>query len=244
MGFAYFIVNLVAYGGPLLLTAGLTAALALTVFAGMPARWVLALGVAIALSCVPVAWKRHQLEKDVEALVQDEVWPANLVLEPGALLHLEPSNHAGLTCGRSCFDERAKFMTHVDTDEPARVFSWTSSEQLGVEDLWDAIEAPDRSEPFPYKYLFLSTDAWRLSGPGDDNSYRKPHWPKSIQGVHMLVSIPETGVVDFDTAQVHYRRFNVQYEVPEYPYWGFVTKTQNKPYVDEIVSDLVALQPQ
>lgn len=241
MGFAYFLVYLVAYGGPLLLTAGVTAALALTVFSGLPARWLVSLIVAVTLSCLPVVWERYKLQQDVTALAQDDIWPSQLDLGAGGLLVLSPYNHAGLTCGPGCFEGMGETFPDIKLEESSRVFGWSGSERLGKEDLWSAVEDPNRTAPFPYKYLFLSTEAWRVSSTDEHGPYRKPHWPKSIQGVHMLLAIPPSGLIDFNDAQVLYRRFNLQHDVPQFPFWGFVTKGEQTPYVDDIIRDLSAV---
>ena len=245
MGVVYFFVYLFSYGVPLLITAGVAFGLRMTLLRAAPFGWGIAIVVAVGLSCVPALWMRYQLRQDEAKFAPDEVRPDRLDLPKGALLVLQPFNHAGLSCDAGCRDfMQSGFVTHVRYGEPEAAFNWTGSEQLGEQDLWQAIadENPDRTQPFPYRYLFISTETWRWSGAGEDGSYRKAHWPTNGKGAHALLSIPPSGLLDFQTAKVHFRRFNIQEDVPALPFWGFVTQTQVIPEAQDIFAEVIALQ--
>ena len=123
MAGAYYLIYLLKYGAPLLLTAVVAVALRYSIMSEMPARWLLAFGVAIGLSCIPVAWGQYQVKRDIAAFGPDEILPTRLELEPGALLHIQPHNHAGLTCGSACANfQSAEFVTRVGGGDPEYVF--------------------------------------------------------------------------------------------------------------------------
>lgn len=237
MGFFYAAMNVAYYLVPIAMTLALAAALRFFVLSQVPFGWVISLAIAIGVSCIPVAFERKQLEKDIAAFAPDEVHSATRALEPGALLHLQPGNEAGLTCRQDCLSEVA-FVTSVQTFDLAGSLGWSASEVLASHDLWPLIKDADRSKPFPFQYAFISAPTWRLAQVAATPDYRLPHWPDNMKGIHFLVRIPESGVLDIATAEVLFRRFNIQAEVPQYPFWGRVSATKQMPGVDEIIADL------
>ena len=84
-------------------------------------------------------------------------------------------------------------------------------------------------------------EAWRYPEAQKTGSYRMPHWPDNAQGLHVLVSIPPDGMLDFATAEVHYRRFGIQDESKPFPFLGFATETIQIPSVEDVMQEVVSL---
>lgn len=247
MGLIYALMSFFQYGLPLVLLVA--------VFFGVMAllrgrRWrsLAAIAVVAAVAVTPTLLAKTQLERDLGKFASEEIRPDGLSLPPGALILIQPGNHAGLTCGFPCDTlEPAPFVSELSSDYGEYLVAPPNSDPIGTHDLWEGLrhaqglESIDRSVPFPYQYAFVSTDAWRFPAAQTDGNYRMPHWPNNAKGVHMLVSIPPNGILDFSQAQVHYRRFNIQEETKPFPFLGFATETVQTPTVNEIMQEVVSL---
>lgn len=223
---------------PLLLTGLLAWLVWRHGFRRRPRAIPLALGIAILLSCWPAAWDRLVIWRDLAALAQDEIRPERLALPPGPLLHLQNTNVAGVTCDTDCPFDTLPFASAVTTTDLQLVTSLAGDPASLPLDLWAALPDPDRSRPFPYRYVFISgPDYWYAEAMGATD-YRMPHWPESSFGLHMLAEVPPDGLLDLAGETVLYRRFNIQEEQALWGFWGFASKTLQQPSPGMIFSDL------
>lgn len=182
MALIYFILFLVNYVLPLLLTAGLALLLYRLLRRRLRYAAPLSIGIALALSCAQPAYDWIMLRRDLARYAPDELRPETLQLAPGALLHLQEGNHRGVTCGPICAFSRLPFVTSSTTADLTR-----NSEDWSP-DLWPLLPQADRSQPFPYRYAFISVSTFVYAKAlGFDRDYRKPYWPSDAKAVHMLV---------------------------------------------------------
>ncbi|MFC3526621.1 hypothetical protein ACFOMH_00445 [Paracoccus mangrovi] len=228
---------LILYMLPLLLTALLAVLLYRLIFRGR--RWGMAISVALALaaSCVQPVLDRIALWRDLDRYAADEIRPDRLILPPGRLLHLQEGNHAGVTCDAECPFDTLSFVTGSTELELRDAVDWPLN-------LWDMLPEADPAEPFPYRYAFVSVSTTSYAGMlGLTDLYRKPDWPDIgvSKGVHMLVEIPQDGVLDLTQAPVHFRRFNLQADLAMAPFWGIVSSSTIWPEVGTIFADLAAV---
>jgi len=255
MGAAYAIANIIAYGGPLLLTVIVAVALRFALFRRKSWGWVAGFGIAVTASCGPSVTWQMKLRSDLAQLERDAVLPERLALEPGAVLHLNEENHAGITCGYRCPLKALPWVTGYAKGDARRAMAAAEdgSDLLAQADLWPILAAmgelddtgPDGSDgPFPYRYLFLSASVYATQKVHDavENSpdYWPADWPSNAKGIHSLFEIPPSGVIDFRTATPLYRRFNIQDDVRPPFFWGAALDSTQTPTVNEIVADLNA----
>lgn len=235
MALIYFILFLVNYVLPLLLTAGLALLLYRLLRRRLRYAAPLSIGIALALSCAQPAYDWIMLRRDLARYAPDELRPETLQLAPGALLHLQEGNHRGVTCGPICAFSRLPFVTSSTTaDLSLNSEDWPP-------DLWPLLPEADRSQPFPYRYAFISVSTFVYAKAlGFDRDYRKPYWPLDAKAVHMLVEIPPDGMLDLASATAHYRRFNMQVDMAEFPFWGIAVETVVRPEVPTIFAELAA----
>lgn len=221
----------------------LAAVLRYTLFRGRNFGWVIAVLIVAMLAAVPTIRDQWRKSADLAAFAPDEVRPDRLTLEEGGLLQLQ-LNAAGLTCGYHCPDlTQAGFVTEVKESDLVWVQDGRYGEEMGVLDLWRALDAPDRSQPFPYRHALIISWFYQLPGASAFESYRFPHWPESAHGVVSLVSIPPDGILDMTKAAPHYRRFNIQDDWSQYPFLTFANDTDHSPHVEDMVREIISLQP-
>ncbi len=237
----YLAIFLIFYVLPLALTALVALVLYRLVFRRR--RWGMAIsvGLALALSSIPPVLDRVMLRRELARYAPDEIRPTRLTLAPGPLLHLQEANHAGVTCGAECAFDALPFVTE------SAVLDLRNHAAAGPLNLWDMLPAADRAQPFPYRYAFVSISTTSYAGMlGLIDHYRKPYWPEIgiSKGAHMLVEIPESGVLDLARAPVHFRRFNLQADLAQAPFWGFAEHTAIFPEVGEIFADLAGVAAQ
>ncbi len=232
------------YGVPLIGTAILIVLIAKVVFRGAWWGWLLAAAGVIAASCVPWWLDRQELQREVAAFAPDEIIPDTLTLAPGALWHIEEGNHAGVTCSWECDFGDFPFVTKVDSGGVEYALQLGSSGQpIDRHNLWDGLYDVTRApgQDFPYQYAYIGLSIYRDYGVPQSGDYRKPHWPASGKGVHMLVVLPADGILDFATADVLYRRHNVQRDMAQPFFWGQATQTVQYPSTKMIFDDLHAV---
>ncbi|MGB0900758.1 hypothetical protein [Halocynthiibacter sp.] len=197
-----------------------------------------ALMVSFAASCVVPAFDQVKLRQSIATFAQDEVLPDQLSLPPGRLLVIEDSSGAGVQCGYPCPIKDLPFATELRQVFGTNALGALGDRPVGRHDLWHIIDTPDRTAPFPFDYAWVSLSAYNFHAIPDDGSYKMPHWPDTAKGVHMLLPIPDNGMLDFATAEVLYRRFNVQDDIGRFFLWGLTQKTVQSPTLNEIVQDL------
>lgn len=244
MGLAFVVLFLIVFVVPLIVSGLLILFLAKTVFRDRPWRWPVATGLVLVASSVPWAVDQWELRQDLAAYASDTIFPDSLELEPGRLWHLETSNTAGLTCAYRCDFTELGFVTGADRQEVTYALQMGATiPTISQHDLWGGLEGVTREAGarFPYQYAFISLPQYMDYGVPQSGNYRNPRWPLSGHGVHMLVRLPEDGMLDFGTADVVYRRYNVQREMA-YPFlWGVASGTAQSPGVLEIFGDLRAI---
>lgn len=189
-----------------------------------------ALVAAVLLSCLLPALDHIAFWRDQQRLAEVEIRPDRLDLPPGALLHVEESNHAGVTCGYPCDFASLPFVTTTTTTNPSGY-----TETADILDLRDAISTSDQVEP--YRYAFISIAAYHyesLIG----ISWSESTLPEDVKGAHLLVELPANGLLDLKKARILYLRFNLQRDVSQYFFWGLIPRTENSPAVEDIFADL------
>lgn len=234
----YAVIFLVQYVLPPLITAALAWLLYRLVFRRR--RWAIlpSLAIALLLSCIPALLDRTALSRDLAQYALDEIRPDRITLPPGPLLHLQESNHAGITCDLDCPFADLPFVTQVATDDLRRFTDMQGDPLEAPLDLWSAVEHADRSRPFPYRYAFISAPTYWYAKAIGVADYRKPHWPRDGKGAHMLIELPPDGMLDLQSATTQYRRFNIQRNRAYYFLWGIASETEQYPTVAEIFQDI------
>ena len=234
----YAVIYLAQYVLPLLITAALAWLLYRLVFRRR--RWAIlpSLVLALALSCIPALLDRMALSRDLAQYAADEIRPDRIALPPGPLLHLQESNHAGITCDWDCPFADLPFVTEITTDDLLRFTDLQGDLLKAPIDLWRVSENPNRSQPYPYRYAFISVPTYWYATAIGVADYRKPYWPEDGKGVHMLVELPPDGILDLRSATTHYRHFNIQTDLASYFFWGISGETVQDPPVSEMFQDI------
>lgn len=206
-------------------------------------RWTIlpSLFLALALSCVPALLDRSALNRDLARYAPDEITPDRIILPSGPLLHLQESNHAGITCDLDCPFSDLPFVSQVAIDDLRRLTDEQGNPLDARLDLWSALDNPDRSQAFPFRYAFISAPVYWYATAIGVADYRKSYWPKDGKGVHMLVELPPDGILDLTTAATHYLRFNIQTDLARYLFWGIGRQTEQQPSTSQIFQDLLAI---
>lgn len=206
------------------------------------------LAIALALSCIPAVIERLSIRSDLAGFAADEVRPGQLTLQPGSLLHVQDYNHAGLTCHeQECPFAMLPFVTHAAEAEIDAITD-PQGDPTGMPlDMWRLLEREipalaDRSQPFPYRYAYISASVyWYATAIGAED-YRKPEWPENGKGVHMLVELPADGLLDLtDDGSVHFRRFNLQDDLDDPLMWGIRSENVQTPTAEAIFQDLAQI---
>ena len=235
MGITYLIIVGLWYVAPVALTL-LVAAIIWRCF--LPDRklgWLWALGIALGLSCLKPALEHFALARDIKNAAASEVRPYDLSLKPGRLLRLEPSNHAGITCPRSCDElKKLSFATEIELG-----FWWEPQADSSSFDLWQAIDDRTAHANLPYDYALISVSIYTL--PHVDGAIRTTDLPESIQSAHFLTAVPPDGILDLRKIQPLYLRYAIQKDVGRYFSWGIFSRTHNVPGVPEIILDLATI---
>lgn len=228
---------LLVLGGSLLLSGFLTWLIHLFFFRGRRRGVVLALAATLALFCVKPTLDRLVFWHDLGAFAADEIRPKALVLPPGALLWID-SNYAGGSCGWGCPLDELPFVTRL---EAPNVFQpGLDPENPAILDLRQFLDAPERTQPFGFRYAFISLGAFEYADAAGIPKSRQEAWPDYPMGVHMLVEVPENGLLDLRHGRVHFRRFAAQRDVGSYlMFGGLIDESVVMPDVQGMVRDLV-----
>ncbi|HRM73328.1 MAG TPA: hypothetical protein PLI13_01275 [Paracoccus sp. (in: a-proteobacteria)] len=192
---------------------------------------------ALAVLCVKPALDRLVFWYELGAFAADEIRPETLVLAPGALLWID-GNYAGGACGWDCPLDELPFVTQI---EAPNVFNpELDPGNPAILDLWQFLEAPDRTRPFGFRYAFISLGAFEYADAVGIPRTRQETWPDYPMGALVLVEVPESGLLDLRHAKTHFRRFTAQRDVGSYlMFGGLIDKTTNRPDVQDMVRDLV-----
>ncbi|MEL6957907.1 MAG: hypothetical protein AAGL89_03005, partial [Pseudomonadota bacterium] len=244
MGLVYLVMYFVTYVVPLIGSLLLVWVLAVVVFRRRRWAWSASFICVAVASSVPWMMDRIALRQELAAYASDTIYPNRLRLEPGALWHIEEGNHAGVTCSWECDFTRLPFVTEVGEQDVGYALQLdTSGAPIDQHNLWDGLYDLEQQpgQAFPYQYAYIGLSQYRDFGVPQSGDYRMPHWPETGKGVHMLVRIPSDGMLNFETAEVLYRRYNVQREMALLLLWGVATETVQTPGTDAIFNDLVAI---
>lgn len=241
MFLAYLLIYVVTFVVPLLISVGLFLLVRRLLAGRTPYAALVALCLVLAASCVPWVMDRFAVRADLAALARDEIYPDEVALPPGALWYLSEHNHAGVSCHWPCDFSDLPFVTHVSDQNVDYALSLGYEQSpLDTHDLLNGLVKKDTQlrDGFPFDYAFISISGYRDHGVPNGDPYRKPGWPETVKGVHMLVALPPDGQLDFATADIVYRRYNVQETVARPFFWGIATETEQTPSVEAILDDL------
>ncbi|QDC09524.1 hypothetical protein FHY55_09825 [Oceanicola sp. D3] len=241
MAVFYFLAVALPYISAFLLTLAVAGVLGLLIWL-LNGRhwwgWLAGLALALAASCVSPVLQRIEDARITARLTAAEPQPAQLALEPGALIHLHDGNHYGITC-RPCDFTALPFVTEAET---------VSLYPMLIDNRGELVErvnlnapTPDRATRGRFRYAFISVpQIWYEGAPFDPPTWYPAPVPAGLKGVHMLVELPPTGIIRPAELQPLYLRVNRQYESEALFSWGFVTETVARPEPEDIFTDLAA----
>ncbi len=241
MAVFYFLAVALPYIAAFLLTLVVTGGLGLVIWL-LNGRhwwaWLAGLALAVAASTVSPLVQRLEEAGITARLEASEPQAASHVLEPGALIHLQDDNHAGITC-RPCDFAALPFVTQAETVDIHPVLIDERGDLVARVNL--NAPTPDRAERARFRYAFISLPAfWYQGAP-----YEPPAWypspvPEDLKGIHMLVALPPTGIIRPAELEPLYLRVNRQFEAEKLFSWGFVTETVQRPAPEAIFADLAS----
>ncbi|WP_374633255.1 hypothetical protein [Paracoccus sp. (in: a-proteobacteria)] len=233
----YQLFGLLVLGGGLLMVGVLTGLIWLIFLRGRRRGFILAFVAALAVFCLKPTLDRLVFWYELRAFAADEIRPRALVLPPGGLLWID-GTFAGGACGWDCPLDKLAFVTGVtavDVFRPQEI-----AQALATGDLWQLLEAPDRSRPFAYRYAFISLGAFEYADAVGIPRSRQETWPDHPMGALVLVELPESGLLDLRQAKTHFRRFTAQRDVGSYlMLGGLFNEALNSPDIQTMVRDLV-----
>ncbi|MBS8226642.1 hypothetical protein [Vannielia litorea] len=237
----FFIAMALPYVAAVLATLAVAGGIGLLIWLVNGRRgWAWAVGVvlAVAASCISPVLQRVESARITARLAASEPQADRLVLEPGALIHLQDGNHAGITCW-PCDFATLPFVTEAETVSLYPALIDNRGELVARTNLNDP--TPDRATRGRFRYAFISLPpVWWEEAPFDPPAWYPAPVPEDLKGVHMLVALPPTGIIRPAELTPLYLRINRQYEAETLFSWGFVTETVQSPSTEEIFADLAA----
>ena len=233
---AYLVLALLAVAVSLLMAWLMTWLIRLFFLRGRRRGVLLAFGATLLLFCVKPALDRLVFWSELDAFAADEIQPESLVLPRGDLLRID-RGYGGGACGVDCPLDELPFAARI---EAPHIYDLAlDPANPAIFDLWQFLDAPDRTQPFAFRYAFISLPARMYANAVGISKTRQEAWPDRPQDVHMLVEVPQSGVLDLNRVETHFRRYTAQRDLGAFLiFGGLLEEPVVMPDVQGMVRDL------